>query len=233
MKIAEGLYMLKLGVTMSMGKTFLYPTLLVDHESIVLIDTGLEGDDQREILSRQFEENGVDFSQLNKIILTHQDFDHIGGLHGILEHSDQSIAVYFHEDERPYIEGEKELIKVKGKIMPSLIKLIKKIELIQLLEDKEVLNILGGLTVIHVPGHTPGNICLYHHKSKTLIAGDSINIMGNKLAGPNPIFTPDLEKAKDSLKKLLDFDVENIICYHGGLFNMNANHALKNLIKSL
>jgi len=32
---------------------------------------------------------------------------------------------------------------------------------------------IGGLTVIHTPGHTPGSICLWSEKDRVLISGDT------------------------------------------------------------
>ncbi len=46
------------------------------------------------------------------------------------------------------------------------------------LTDGEELDYGGGITVIQVPGHTPGHLCLYHEKSKSLIAGDANIIHG-------------------------------------------------------
>jgi len=55
---------------------------------------------------------GVSFDRLNKAILTHQDIDHVGSLPAILANSQHKIEVYAHELEKPYIEGDKPLIKM-------------------------------------------------------------------------------------------------------------------------
>jgi hypothetical protein len=41
--------------------------------------------------------------------------------------------------------------------------------------------------------------------------------------------TPDMESALQSLKKFTKYDIETVICYHGGIFNDNANQRLAEL----
>lgn len=244
MKITEELYMLMLPVEMP-HQSHLHMSAIKDENNLVLVDTGMDGPDYLEKMQKLFQEDNLDFSNLDTIILTHQDFDHIGGLHEILGSSEKSVEVYFHEAEKDYIVGDKELIKGNRKKMPSLFRLLRKktgrerdiepddgsdIKVIRILKDGELLPFGGGLKVIHAPGHTPGNICLYHEKSKTLIAGDTVNYLDGKLIGPNPQFTPDFEQAMESMKKLLDYDIQRIICYHGGLYEDNPNEKIRQIL---
>jgi glyoxylase-like metal-dependent hydrolase (beta-lactamase superfamily II) len=89
----------------------------------------------------------------------------------------------------------------------------------------------GGITVINTPGHTPGHISLYHKPSKTLIAGDAMIVADGRLLGPNPQYTLDMKTAIESLKKLMQYDIETVICYHGGLYKDNANRRIAELAK--
>ena len=76
------------------------------------------------------------------------------------------------------------------------------------------------------PGHTPGHICLFLEKYKTLIAGDALNVVDGRLTGPNPQHAFDYDQAVSSLKKLVGFDIQKIICYHGGLYNKEPNSSI-------
>jgi glyoxylase-like metal-dependent hydrolase (beta-lactamase superfamily II) len=91
------------------------------------------------------------------------------------------------------------------------------------------LNIAGGVDVIFTPGHTLGHICLYHRESKTLIAGDALNMKDGHLSGANPDYTHDMDLAQASIKHLEDFDIQRIITYHGGVFDKDVNAAIKSL----
>jgi hypothetical protein len=42
------------------------------------------------------------------------------------------------------------------------------------------------------------------------------------------MFTLDTEQARQSAKKFLDYDIEKIICYHGGVYEGDIKAALKN-----
>ncbi len=68
-------------------------------------------------------------------------------------------------------------------------------------------------------------------KNKTLIAGDAMNIIDGQLMGPNKqlLSEKDAETATNSLRKLEAFDIENVIAYHGSLFNDNPNQRIEEL----
>lgn len=88
-----------------------------------------------------------------------------------------------------------------------------------LVEDGAKLKNAGGMIAIHTPGHTLEHISLYHPQTKTLIAGDTMVIRGGKLMGPNEMNTPNIKMAYRSLIKLINFDIQKVICYHGGFLN--------------
>lgn len=73
---------------------------------------------------------------------------------------------------------------------------------------------------------------LHHKDSKTLIVGDAMNIDNGQLIGKNtPIINEEeIKKAINSIKKLMEYDVENMITYHGGPFNDNFNQKIKELV---
>jgi glyoxylase-like metal-dependent hydrolase (beta-lactamase superfamily II) len=98
-----------------------------------------------------------------------------------------------------------------------------------LVHDGQELPFCGGIEVIHTQGHTPGHICLYLKKYKTLVTGDAMNVVDGKLVGPNPVFTFNMEEALNSLKKLTKYDIETVICYHGGVFTDNPNQRIAEL----
>ena len=99
------------------------------------------------------------------------------------------------------------------------------------IEDGEELPFCGGIQVIFTPGHTTGHICLYLKKYKTLVAGDAMNVIDGELSGPNPQFTYNMKEAVNSLKKLSKYDINSVICYHGGVYSQNVNQRIIELAK--
>ena len=245
MKIAENIEMIKLSMNVMERERIVYPTLIWDNDNVLLIDTGIPSN--LETIKNQMETAGVSFARLNIIIATQQDIDHIAGIKGILFEKPE-VMVLAHEADKPYIQGDKKVKRLNSKFMERIKDLpeeeqLKIVDMFEnsnvkvntTLTDGEMLPYCGGITVIHTPGHTPGHICLYHQRSKTLIAGDAMNILHGELVGPNEDpMSEDGVNANDainSLKKLTDYDIKNIITYHGGLFNDSPNEGIKAVIR--
>lgn len=221
MKIANGVEMLELRMGLSM---IIHPIVIWDEHEVILIDAGSPG--QLPAIKEAMEKAGISFHKLSKVILTHQDLDHTGSLPQIIKAIDHlaPIKVFAHELEKPHIEGEKPLLK-----MAPDRRLNVKVD--KTIEDGEVLPYCGGVTVIFTPGHTPGHVSLYLNESKTLITGDALTGANGMLQGPMapPLFAMDIDMALKSLKKFTKYDIETVICYHGGIFRDNVNEQLRKL----
>ncbi|MDR3062971.1 MAG: MBL fold metallo-hydrolase [Methanobrevibacter sp.] len=243
MKIDDGIIILEVETnSLIINSKYLYPVLIYDDKNLCLIDTGLP--DSYNSIKNKIDNEGFDIANLNKIIFTHQDIDHIGGLRSILSKVPK-IETMAHKLDKPFIEGDISLERskfIKGKFKSFLFKLLmnyyitfKKIlfKIDKTLENRDILDISGGINVIHTPGHTPGHICLYHKKSKTMIVGDELRIINGELVGVNEnlMNEEDVRTAYNSLKSLLDYDIKNIVTFHNGLFKNNPNKAIKNLIE--
>ncbi|MBW7476921.1 MBL fold metallo-hydrolase [Paenibacillus oenotherae] len=250
MHIAKGITMLELSASM-MGRTeVIYPALVWDEEAAILVDTGYPG--QLPLILGEMERAGIAFDKLGTIILTHQDLDHIGSLPTLLAESTASIEVLASRLEQPYIQGERPLLK----ITPASISLAMaalpaevpeewrsafkhvlenppRAKVDRIVAPMEELPYGGGLIVIDTPGHTPGHISLYHRPSKTLIAADAMVVQDGQLLGPDPAQCIDIEQARRSLSRLAVYDIEAVICYHGGLFTQSVNERIAFLAAEL
>jgi glyoxylase-like metal-dependent hydrolase (beta-lactamase superfamily II) len=188
---------------------------------------------------------GVPFERLNTIIVTHQDLDHIGSLPVMLKEAPQKVEVLANEIEKPFIQGDQRPLKLTPQAIAQAVAALPaempeearqafqarlenppRAAVDKTVADGEELPYCGGITVINTPGHTPGHICLYHRQSKTLIAGDALRVVDGQLQGPSQQATLDMPLALESLKKLARYDIETVICYHGGLYRGEANQRL-------
>ncbi|MDQ0115350.1 MBL fold metallo-hydrolase [Paenibacillus harenae] len=242
----NGIQLLTISAEM-MGKTeTIYPTVLWDEENVLLIDAGYPG--QLPLLKVELERFGIPFDKVNRIIVTHQDLDHIGGLPTITAALPHKPEIYASALEIPYIQGERRLLKITdaaielavGSLPPEVpaewraafrrtLEHPPSAPVDSVLEYGTLLPYCGGIDVIGTHGHTPGHISLYHRPSKTLIAADSLRVVDGQLQLPDPDLCSDFRQACLSIAALIPFDIETVICYHGGIFAELANERIRQL----
>lgn len=226
-------------------KASTHPVILKGTKEMVLIDCGFPGFLPK--IKESAMAQNVNIDNLTKVVVTHQDIDHIGSLEE-LKRAYPAIQIFADATEIPYINGEKEPIKIKKlremfdnipesqkEAMNTRLRLhstYEPVDVDKVLHDHDVFPWCGKVEVISTPGHTPGHICLYLHEFKTLIAGDALFLQNGELVISLSMFTYDMEQAKKSVKKLLDYDVEKILCYHGGVYEGDIKEALRKISTS-
>ncbi|NBD27994.1 MBL fold metallo-hydrolase [Paenibacillus glycinis] len=234
MRIAAGIEMLEL----HWGSMTFCPTVLFDHEQWVLVDTGMPG--SAPAILELVKHADIGQLHLSAILLTHNDIDHIGSLPTFKANHPQ-LNIYAHEADKAVIDGKQPMVKVPLARLAGLLGALPektriefeaafvkptKENVTRTMADGETLPFAGGIKVIHTPGHTPGHVCLYHVSSKTLIAGDAMVIENGKLFGPREALTPDMTTALQSLKKFKAYDIETVICFHGGQLQGYVNERI-------
>lgn len=178
-RVADDLYLVKhptengfVGVIVVLGK-----------RKIGLVDTGFEETPVNYVFPF-LQELGRKPEEVDYVVNTHKDGDHVGGNKAIKEKTKAKIAI--HELDAETVET----VDVK----------LKDEDVVELGERK--------FRVIHTPGHTPGSICLYDEKNCTLVTGDSI--CGER----SELIRMDKEMYINSLQKLLDLDIKVLVMAH-------------------
>lgn len=205
--------------------------LVSDQEGLILIDTGMPGNAQK-IIDYVNSINRKP-SEITRIVLTHCHMDHVGSVQELKGLTNAKVAI--HREDAPFLAGEKSLPSPKGavgvafKAFSPFVK-TKPVQPDILLEEGDR---VGGMTVVHTPGHTPGSIALYDPEKKLIFIGDTMRYQYGKLTGPPEQFTPDMSEALRSIKKvsLMEFDV--MLSGHGDPLLSNASQMVKDLCNSL
>lgn len=236
MKLSDDLFLVPLPIVRDGQTAYLNTSLIVDPaQGPALVDTGLPG--QLDAIAAAIAEAGVEVADLKRVILTHQDIDHIGSLHDVVQAS--GARVLASAVETPFIDGRELPRFARPEILAqrpearAFAERFQPTPVDERLEDGARLDLAGGVRVVFTPGHTPGHMCLYLERSKVLIAGDALTANEGQLMGPNPAATPDMKTASQSVAKLAELNVSAIICYHGGLVSDDANGQLRRVAREL
>ena len=80
----------------------------------------------------------------------------------------------------------------------------------------EELNVLGGVRVVHSPGHTPGHLCLYLPASSLLIAGDLLRLVDGVIDLSPAALSADTDLSLASARRVVALGFEGFVGYHGG-----------------
>lgn len=232
-KITEGIYQLEGIVNRGVWGANVF--LLIDGKSLSLIDTGFRGRTARII--KEIKQLGYSPADIDNIIITHHHPDHIGSL-ALLQKASQARVVA-HPADAPYIEGQ---LPQPGLLRPTWVrKLISPFYSLwstvpapvdMLVNDGDKLPILGGIKILHTPGHTPGSICLYFPEQRLVIAGD-VMVQGSRVKLSAKAYTVDISQQIKSIQRIADLDFD-IICFgHGPPILNNASSTVRTFAKRL
>ncbi|HPA07474.1 MAG TPA: MBL fold metallo-hydrolase [Methanoregulaceae archaeon] len=176
---------------------YVFSFLIGTKESLVLIDAGVHGSEQRifgEVrnLGRKPEEIGL-------LVLTHSHPDHIGGAMAIQEATGCSVAA--HPSEQKWIEDTQ--CQERERPVPGFRDLVGgPVRVSRLIGDGDSITLGAGraLQVIHTPGHSSGSISLLMRPEMILFSGDAIPVPGDL-----PIYD-DPDASIESLERLMNIE---------------------------
>lgn len=173
-----------------------FRTYLLDDEVPTLVDTCLE--DAVDELLDGIEETGI---EPERLIVTHSDPDHVQAYDRVVEEYDLETWV----PEQTDLEAD-----------------------VHYGEGDDV----GRFEAVHTPGHADDSYVLIDEDDSLAIVGDSL--MGADLRGlpegylimPPEIYSDDLNVAELSLEKLLDYEFDTALVFHGSSVLENASEKL-------
>ncbi len=208
----------------------------LDH-GYLLIDCGMDTPASFAALEAGLQENGIAWTDIRIILLTHMHPDHIGLAGRIRELSAALVMMHQAEAEHldsledegrrlPYLHEAYRLagvpVDLQTRIDKSFAFLRASLHTIvpdRLLQGGEQIeSAIGPLTVIPTPGHSPGHVCLYAATSKLFFSGDHIL---NSIT-PNISWHPERDSLGDylaSLERIAEFDIDRVMPSHGEPFS--------------
>lgn len=200
-------------------------SFLVVEDEITLIDAGLRGSGR--LLRRYLDDLGREPRDVARIVCTHGHPDHIGGVREIAAMTGAEVLMHAADVQRLRIGVKQALTELRPSAFVALV--TRGPEDAKPLEDGAVLPALGGLEVVHTPGHTPGSVCLYSRRHRLLIAGDVLQVERGRVTLPSIVFTDDMAAARRSIARLAELDVETICFAHYPAWRARGSDALRDL----
>jgi glyoxylase-like metal-dependent hydrolase (beta-lactamase superfamily II) len=195
------------------------PYLLIDPDGLTIIDAGLPGSHKK--ILRYLAGLGYAPGDLKRILITHSDFDHVGGLAPLKKATGARVYASPVEAQAMAEGHASRPVKPRSFIRRLLFGLMAGVfkpapfKVDELLTDGQILPLLGGLRVIETLGHTPGHISLFAPSAGILFCGDSIVSREDGLHGSSGSNNWDQAKSDESVRKQAALGARILCSGHG------------------
>ena len=179
-------------------------------DGLILVDVGFTPKCLRNI-QNELSDMGKEWKDIKMIIITHAHGDHIDNLPEVKDLTDAEVVVGVGDEQKLM-----EQTGVKADVS---------------LDQGDVIGACGNIEILHIPGHSQGNLALYLQKHKAIIAGDTIfsDSEGN-LEAPPEKYCEDVELATRNIRILEGYDFDKLLLSHGKNTMSNAKEKVMKLI---
>ena len=207
-------------------------TVVMDGTRAVVLDAGfrITPPQVKAFLAVQ----GLHPQQVSHILVSHYHPDHIGGLRRLQAMTGALVGA--HAVEAPMIRGDapfpnpfvhRPLQAAFGGLARSVTPPPTPVDLP--LADDDVIDVAGGIRVLHTPGHTPGSLSFYLPQRGVLFVGDALQRRFGRLGLPSALFTADMAAARASVQRLAQVDFGTLCFSHFASVGREAHVELDRL----
>ena len=172
---------------------------------------------------------GASPRDIDLVIATHYHGDHTGTVAGLRRRYGTHAAI--HREDGAYASGQLPQETTEVPFATLLFYTVlwplfryRHFQPDRYLEEGEAIDLLGGLKVLHTPGHSPGSVCLYGAGRGLLFSGDLVRNERGVLEGPPPHYTPDEPAACSSLERVSTLEFEVLLPGHGEVILAGAGN---------
>lgn len=230
-EIGAGIYHLNLGLA--------NVYLIEGRGGLALVDAGGQG--ALKVLQRQLRGTRFRLSDISHILITHGHFDHVGGLAEI--QAESCAAVWAHHLDAPIIRGNAPVVRPEPRSLRRFDRWVGRI--IQgpqppapvhheLKAGEVVKDVRPGLEVVHLPGHSAGQVGFWLPEARLLLGGDVLtHFVPWRLTLPLAAYTADMTKAKRSVLTVAELQVDTLALGHGAPLVGNAQRQVKAMVRRL
>ena len=205
---------------------------LGDDGSVTLVDCGLKRAPKAIVAGLRA--IGRHPSDVTRIVLTHAHNDHAGGAAHMVEATGVD-GVTVHSEDAGYIRAgtpsPRDTTTRLGAVFARLpgggfVATPVSTEL----ADGDVLDVAGGVRVLHTPGHSPGHVSLLHEPTAVLITGDAIWNMRSRMSWPVAAFCTSYRQNQQTAHVLGEVDYQVAAFTHGPEISTGAREAVRGFL---
>lgn len=169
---------------------------MVDDGETTLVDAGWPGDEHA--VRDSLRTAGVDPGDVDRVLLTHYDADHVGSLARLTPELD--APVYVHERDAPYVAGDRLPPWTAHNGLEALHRLShRRLSLpdlpVRSIDDGDD---IGGFRTYHTPGH----VAYLHEDLPVAFLGDLVYGLGDDLRPTGRLTSYDAGQVLDSVRSL-------------------------------
>jgi glyoxylase-like metal-dependent hydrolase (beta-lactamase superfamily II) len=197
---------------------------VVDSDETMLVDAGTPWDEDR--VRSGLSEVGIDVTDIDRILLTHFDLDHVGALPALA--SDLDAPVHIRAPDDAFLTGERTppWTNHKGLLQRVLGVFVDTPDLtVETVEDGES---IGSFTAYATPGHSPGHTAFVSPAFGVGMLGDLVRESGGQLEPSGWAISYDTTAVEESILELADRspDFEVAAIGHGTPLTAGGSGAL-------
>jgi len=195
--------------------------LLMDPDGLTLIDTGIPGSALKVLA--YIRRLGFSAKDLRRILITHADYDHAGGLAALKKASGARIYAHAREAEALATGRFPRSLRTDNAFFKVVFKLAERLGTVspvrvdETLAGGQRLPMQAGLWVVDSSGHTPGHLSFFLPASEVLFTGDSILSVKNRLVGSHGAVTWNQEKADQAVWRQAALRARIVCSGHGAV----------------
>jgi len=195
-------------------------------DGLTLIDTSAPGSFPQ--IEKGLLRSGHQISEIKRILLTHAHWDHYGSL-AVLKEATGARVYAHHRYESAVIRGEKKPLQPEYAQLRRFDRVVSKVWVQpnlrhkvavevdhELKEGDRLDEVLPGLEVVDIPGHSPGQCGFWQAEKGLFFGGDvMMRLPSGRFILPLIAATPDLDQAKRSIHKVAEMGVATLCLGHG------------------
>lgn len=191
-QLSAGVWVLELAVPVVGANAF-----LVDDGDVTLVDAGLPWFPLR----RELGEAGYGVADIDRVLLTHYDIDHVGGLRDL---PDLDASVFVGERDADLLTGtyDPPLLHHKGafhRLVRRFVSIPSRLDVRPVSHGARV----GEFTAYHTPGHNPGHTAYVHDEFGVGFLGDLVWERDGTLTPPKWWDSYDTRELRRSIRRFV------------------------------